>query len=808
MAQQRPRVAATMALLLLLAVVVAVAAAEPDSTPNGTKPSPPWPPPLPPPLPVPPRQTEIQLKLATEVQRKAAVASAAARPSLLVLLGSEDFEKALRGCCAELRVMTPEQRLDWFDAEHQATEMVHNFGRADAVLAGDEGILVGANSTYFHNLWEIEMLQAELPPDPANQPHPNNATNPTVNCSLQQSIAACENTTRDAARATLGKEAECKWVSADRLCMNLTSQRGAGYARQTTDVVEVGLYGFPPFKNKTANAGEMPGSFTFAEAMQRPVYTAYNHRKVDVGNPMFGHVSAIFSPDYVHNMTLIAPADTGAWDPSCNKSESNAFNGSPENFVCSKLQNESACDDQKRKGGSPCDWRRGSCVNTVTDRQLCSHQTTVTECANATGVTSSYTQKDRTPDDWWFLILHSSGCSWDASEGGKCVPFDCGLLATFSACNATLKSNYPDQEHCIWKNFSGSSSQGGSGGGKCVAVTDDLFCNGTGISKAFGGAPVPGMSAAEKCAQAFGPGEGKYDLCRWMPSPEAPKNETNTTGRCVVNKCKTLTSSDECSRYNTADDIVECVWDTSPNGGSLPTAGSCVEYDGNCTLLADEPICDLANETCAWGATNTSTVPVCHQKNGTSPPSSGGFEFNCSDDVWPGLVLGTPKSFHHILEAGVRMWGHGQGGSPGTQLGTMFRRMAEPTHTNITGTQIFKYWEAMIAGAPLYPIGIKMLVGSFPLLFGQPLGRRLQDWCTAQGWVLAWALGDASNGHPSPDGINAAPYANRTIDPLVFAHTRCALVATLHTTAAALCHCCTAPGYTAPVLNAELSLSL
>ena len=54
------------------------------------------------------------------------------------------------------------------------------------------------------------------------------------------------------------------------------------------------------------------GSYTLAEAGQRPVYAAWNSRKVDVGNPMFGSISAIFAPDFVRNMTLIAPIDTGA----------------------------------------------------------------------------------------------------------------------------------------------------------------------------------------------------------------------------------------------------------------------------------------------------------------------------------------------------------------------------------------------------------------------------------------------------------------------------------------------------------------
>ena len=68
--------------------------------------------------------------------------------------------------------------------------------------------------------------------------------------------------------------------------------------------------------------------------------------------------------------------------------------------------------------------------------------------------------------------------------------------------------------------------------------------------------------------------------------------------------------------------------------------------------------------------------------------------------------------------------------------------MAAPKQFNITAEEIFRYWEANIAGAPLFPDGIKMLVGSFAGLFGTRLGIQLQNWSIKQGWVLAWALGD------------------------------------------------------------------
>ena len=58
------------------------------------------------------------------VEAAARVASAAAKPRLLRLLAEPGFVAGLRGCCPELEAMTPSQRLDWFDAESAAAEMV------------------------------------------------------------------------------------------------------------------------------------------------------------------------------------------------------------------------------------------------------------------------------------------------------------------------------------------------------------------------------------------------------------------------------------------------------------------------------------------------------------------------------------------------------------------------------------------------------------------------------------------------------------------------------------------------------------
>jgi hypothetical protein len=46
------------------------------------------------------------------------------------------------------------------------------------------------------------------------------------------------------------------------------------------------------------------------DARPSQVYSAFNNRMVDAGNPHFGDVCVVFSPDFVKPMTIVAPMDT------------------------------------------------------------------------------------------------------------------------------------------------------------------------------------------------------------------------------------------------------------------------------------------------------------------------------------------------------------------------------------------------------------------------------------------------------------------------------------------------------------------
>ena len=76
---------------------------------------------------------------------------------------------------------------------------------------------------------------------------------------------------------------------------------------------------------------------------------------------------------------------------------------------------------------------------------------------------------------------------------------------------------------------------------------------------------------------------------------------------------------------------------------------------------------------------------------------------------------------------------------------TRTRTLHDTTPRHTAGA-LFTFWEADIAGAPLFPEGIKMIVADAVELFGTPLGTQLQDTCMKWGWPLAWSLSTDQGG--------------------------------------------------------------
>jgi hypothetical protein len=205
--------------------------------------------------PLPPRQTPTQVAMMERWEREAKPLSRAATPVLLAKLGSASFRAALAACCPTAAAMPSAQLLAALRAEVRGAELVHNF---PAVTDGTAMV-------------EDTSLAAER------------------NASYFMNI----------------------WEYAFAVAHDFDVTPAAA-------LIEVNAFGFPPFTGGNAtDPGSQPASF--AEAQERPIYTALNARAVDAGNPNFGPISAAFAPSYVRNMTFVAPVDTGLWEMICNE---------------------------------------------------------------------------------------------------------------------------------------------------------------------------------------------------------------------------------------------------------------------------------------------------------------------------------------------------------------------------------------------------------------------------------------------------------------------------------------------------------
>ena len=260
------------------------------------------------------------------------------------------------------------------------------------------------------------------------------------------------------------------------------------------------------------------------------------------------------------------------------------------------------------------------------------------------------------------------------------------------------------------------------------------------------------MTAATVCGNAghFGPpGMPPEDSCNNIAQGNLCRTQH---GQCLPLDCASITDQATCGWENKTHPLPHCAWQ--------PAAGECVDFGGDCTRLhAQEPCLRLeAYGVCRWDSESGSCA------SGRGNPMTA--DVDCAG--WPDRTLGTMDHHLHILLANVRTWNQT---SPAVSLAKVLARVVAPEANPITPQQIFQYWEANIVGAPLYPDGVKMLIGNFAELFGTPLGSQLQAWCESRGWPLVWALGTGTGG----DGMGmggqqtAALYFNRSLDPLVLA---------------------------------------
>lgn len=215
-------------------------------------------------FPLPPLRTPVQLATSARRGAEAKVASEAATPHVLAFFASEGFAEVFRDCCPEAAKLSPRALLESLRAEVRAAEYAHAFPVAThAAHAGGHhfNVKLGEEYKFLLNSYQAAVdydATNHSGPSPAPPPRPKNFTDPGP-------------------------------------------------------LAEEQIFGLPPFANESKP--------TWAEASDRMNYVAQNMRRLNFGSvPMFGDATFIFDNDYIKDMILTAPLDTGYWEMVCNHS--------------------------------------------------------------------------------------------------------------------------------------------------------------------------------------------------------------------------------------------------------------------------------------------------------------------------------------------------------------------------------------------------------------------------------------------------------------------------------------------------------
>ena len=86
-----------------------------------------------------------------------------------------------------------------------------------------------------------------------------------------------------------------------------------GFPHSCEGVSEESIFRLPPYH------GPHDEPMSYAAASSRLYYIALNMLRVDVGNPDFGNVTAVFSPRFWADAVVAAPADSGLYTMFCNE---------------------------------------------------------------------------------------------------------------------------------------------------------------------------------------------------------------------------------------------------------------------------------------------------------------------------------------------------------------------------------------------------------------------------------------------------------------------------------------------------------
>lgn len=334
-----------------------------------------------------PAQTPWQRELFENVSRRAAELSEAAVPQLLQELASPPFRAKLAQCCPEASVLSAEELLVRLQEEAAVAEIASGFAGDASSWYGfqDMNIADGMASAFFLNLWAVSEVHKNG--FPTTIPYSYRDTcdlvagkgartiwTSTTDCNggtskpiVQEYVnGACDlnfgplsvilRTTCDSQNTILAfwlnfsagegtslAELDTKWLrsrsrtgDSERNSVECplgepnyvevhptdSCANGAvpyGYWR-VAEYSERNIYGFRPF-----SAWANPRSLD--ETLERGFYASVNRHLVDMGSPLFGQVSAVFSQRAMRKSALVSAVDSGYVTSYCNASD-----GGPSDF--------------------------------------------------------------------------------------------------------------------------------------------------------------------------------------------------------------------------------------------------------------------------------------------------------------------------------------------------------------------------------------------------------------------------------------------------------------------------------------------
>jgi hypothetical protein len=106
-----------------------------------------------------PKTTQWQRDLFTRQNNLARqLSNAAEQPVLDYFAHNGPFRDSLKTCCPELASQSAAALLALYKELFETSEMVHNFEAAPGGRHGDVDVVIGSRTSFFQNLWELEVL--------------------------------------------------------------------------------------------------------------------------------------------------------------------------------------------------------------------------------------------------------------------------------------------------------------------------------------------------------------------------------------------------------------------------------------------------------------------------------------------------------------------------------------------------------------------------------------------------------------------------------------------------------------------------